>query len=117
MTIKTEYICPRCGVHFLKDPFCSGDYYPTIIGIVLQSYCPVCGDMKPLVDELYDEETISNKRKKGVFTRCASEKNDKFINHTDSFFFKFKKIKRTDEFVYHCSRYWQLPVEKVASFI
>lgn len=41
--------CRICGTFLRKNRLCSGDYYPVESGIVLMSYCPNCGLMKPNV--------------------------------------------------------------------
>ena len=38
-----------CGVKHIKDNNCLGDYYQTEAGYVLQSTCPICGRMEPLI--------------------------------------------------------------------
>lgn len=49
MTTKINFLCPSCGIHHIKDRDCSGDWYNTEWGVVLQSFCPKCGKMEPLV--------------------------------------------------------------------
>jgi len=49
----------------------STTYYPTHIGIVPMSWCPVCGKMIPLVEER-DPDFISNTMKKRIAHRCAT---------------------------------------------
>ena len=73
MTIVCEDTCNCSGdnVNFLKDPNCSGDYYPTELGMVLQRFCPECGVMKPEV-EGRDPNYISNNAKKAVANRIAT---------------------------------------------
>ena len=41
--------CKLCGTYLRKNPYCSGDYYPVESGIVLMSWCPNCGLMRPNV--------------------------------------------------------------------
>jgi len=66
--------CTNCGKPMVRDPLCSGDYYNTIQGYVLQEYCNGdCvrnGHMKPLV-EGRDPDFIGNNMKKNVATRVA----------------------------------------------
>jgi len=54
--------CSVCGSYLLKNKYCSGDYYPVESGIVLMSYCPQCGLMRPNVRH-DDPEIISNNTK------------------------------------------------------
>jgi hypothetical protein len=44
--------CPLCGAPLVKNPLCSGDFYPTELGITLMSYCKNghCGLMQPDVE-------------------------------------------------------------------
>lgn len=45
-------VCPLCGAPLVKNPLCSGDFYPTEFGITLMSYCKNghCGLMRPDVE-------------------------------------------------------------------
>jgi len=113
---KCEYICPNCGVHFLRDSSCSGDYYPTTLGIVLQSYCPLCGEMEPLVEEM-DDTKLSNKKRRFIFGKCAFEKKKKPQDLLDIYHKDLKNIKNKNEYIRKCALVFQLPLEKVSSFI
>lgn len=67
--IKTHLICD-CGTHMVKDTTSNGDFYPTHIGVVHQSFCPNDGKMLPLVRER-DPQYISNNSKKKILNRIA----------------------------------------------
>ena len=110
-----EYICPNCGVHFLRDANCSGDYHPTIYGIVLQSYCPVCGEMEPIVEE-QDETYISNRKRRYIFGKCAFEKQKRPQDIISLYHDELKYIKDKNEFIRTCAKRFMLPLERVASF-
>jgi len=71
-----------CGSNFVKDPHCSGDYYPTHIGIVLMRFCPECGIMRPLVSQK-DPDYISNSEKYRAGNIIASK-----------FKFRYKEIRQ-----------------------
>jgi len=72
--IKSPNCCTVCGKHLVRDPFCSGDYYNTINGYVLQEYCNGdCkrnGYLKPLISGR-DPDFISKNMKKTVASRIA----------------------------------------------
>lgn len=112
---KCEYICPNCGVHFLRDSHCSGDYHPTIFGIVLQSYCPVCGDMEPIVEEM-DETKISNRKKRFIFRKCAYERKKRPQEVLELYQKNLKYIQDKNEYMRKCAVVFQLPLERVISF-
>ena len=47
---KVNFVCPICGVHHMKDAGNLLDYANTEWGVVLlQSFCPECGRMEPLL--------------------------------------------------------------------
>lgn len=112
---KCEFICPNCGVHFLRDEACSGDYHSTIYGIVLQSYCPICGEMEPLVEEM-DETKISNRKKRYIFGKCAYEQKKRPQDVLDVYRKNLKFIHGKNEYLRKCAIFFQLPLERVFSF-
>lgn len=69
MTIVIKFICPICKVHHHKNRNCTGDWHNTEWGVVLQSYCPVCGRMEPLIEG----ERMSNNHMKRCSVRIARE--------------------------------------------
>ena len=50
--VGNHVACPLCGAPLVKNPLCSGDFYPTEFGITLMSYCKNghCGLMQPDVE-------------------------------------------------------------------
>ena len=113
MPILCEDIC-TCGVHFEKDPECSGDYHETVNGNVLMRYCPVCGVMKPLLEER-DPEYISNNMKKRIAVRIATTyklgyKNVKVIINTN-----LRDVSDRQKFVNRLSRKVGLSPDQVLS--
>ena len=72
--IKSNNKCTVCGKPLVRNPFCSGDYYNTVNGYVLQEYCNGdCsrnGFLKPLISGR-DPDFISNNMKKTVASRIA----------------------------------------------
>lgn len=47
---KINFVCPICGIHHMKDAGNLQDYANTEWGVVLlQSFCPECGRMEPLL--------------------------------------------------------------------
>lgn len=69
--IICEDKCNDCNVNFVKDPECSGDYYPISSyskGVVLQRYCPECGKMLPLIEKAPE---ISTRMKRHIADSCA----------------------------------------------
>jgi len=66
--IKCMYVCPTCKKNHLKDDSGnSGDWHNTEWGVILQSFCPECGKMEPLI---YGER-VSQRKLKGLATRIA----------------------------------------------
>ena len=61
--------CKICGEYLRKDPHCNGDYYPVEAGIILMSYCPNCGLMRPNVK---DSDMIFGVNKKKQMARKTS---------------------------------------------
>ena len=69
----TEWIkakCNNCGSFLVKDAECSGDYYPVHGFIILMSFCPDCGHMKPLLQER-GQEMLSNTKKRKLAVKIA----------------------------------------------
>lgn len=65
-------ICKKCEKHLLRDPSISGDYNEEGI---LQSYCPICGDMYPVMFDASYYIPLSNRKLKQLMARCATAYN------------------------------------------
>jgi len=96
----------------IKTPDVSADYYPTHVGIILQSWCPICGQMIPLVEER-NIDYISNNRKKRIAHRCAIAYNrgcKDFRNIVNS---KLRDVNDIQIFIDHFARETGLSSEEV----
>ena len=61
--------CNYCGSKIVKDADCSGDYYPMGDGlIILMSFCPKCGRMKPIIN---GNDMLSNNKKRKMAIKIA----------------------------------------------
>jgi len=101
-----------CGVFFIKNPHCSGDYYPTHIGIVLQRFCPQCGKMLPIVTER-DINYISNNNKKRVLNHIARTYNKRFKELSKIYYRHCKEIDDRFDFIKVISRETGLSQDKI----
>ena len=73
--ILLESRCPDCGEKLVKDPDCTGDYYFTVNGLQLQSFCisnnECNGNMFPFVSIDKDIGKISNTEKRVIDNKLA----------------------------------------------
>jgi len=107
---------PLCGGTMVKDVDCNGDYYYTIMGLVRQRFCFVCGSMLPLVSER-EPEFISNNTKKRILGHIASIKKKRFREYTSIYHNRLKNINDKKMFARACSIETQVPLETVTSFL
>ena len=61
--------CSYCGNKLLKDKDISGDFYPVNHCIILMSFCPNCGRMKPLMQ---GSDMLSNRKKRRMAIKIAT---------------------------------------------
>jgi len=116
IVILTNMKCNHCNVNHVKNPDCLSDYYPTKkYGYVLQSYCPECGRMLPLIEEK-PENYISNNNKKRLLNRIALEYNYRFKELMKNIFYKHKDINVKDDFIRIVAKETNLPVDKIIIF-
>ena len=60
--------CSYCGTNLLRDPQCSGDFYPINGATILMSYCPECGLMRPILNGV---NGFSKNKKRKMATKVA----------------------------------------------
>jgi len=107
--------CSSCGANYIKNPDDSTTYFPTHIGIVPQRWCPVCGDMLPLVKER-DPEYISNNSKKRIIHKVGVS-NNLIIKRLFLIYYKFlKDITDKQEFILKLSKESGIGIDKIIPF-
>jgi hypothetical protein len=63
--------CKVCQTHHLIAPEQGSTWHNTEKGIVAQSWCPKCGEMLPLINDIKFEKPISNRKRKKMITEFA----------------------------------------------
>lgn len=113
---RTNKKCDFCGEYHVIDASCSGDWYNTINGVVLQSYCPNCGYMLPALPKL-ETSNLSNNAKKLIIVRIASYKKLRYKNAMKEYHHGLKNISDKDQFIKKCSFIFEIPGDKIKSLL
>lgn len=103
--------CTKCGSRMVKNPDCSGDYYPTHIGTVLMSFCPNCGYMKPIVD--IEQRPISNRKKKHILQTIIEHKQLIGSHVNQIYHNNLKDVNNYYDFLHITSRVLDIPVDDI----
>ena len=113
--ILSNIKCPECGNKMYYHPGCSGDYYVTVYGLVLQCSCINCGCMHPPIT-YRDSEYMSNDNKKRFLSNLASYNRKRFKEYRVLYHTKLKHIEDRVAFVRACAIETQTPIDIVAGF-
>lgn len=116
MLRRTNKKCEFCGEFHLIDTSCSGDWYDTDKGLVLQSFCPNCGYMLPVLPKLETSE-LSNNAKKLIIVRIASYKKLIYRNAMKEYHNGLKNILNKDKFICKCSIVFDIPNDKIKDLL
>jgi len=103
--------CNHCHTQMVKNPYCSGDYYPTNHGTVLMSYCPNCGYMKPLIN--IDQEYLSNNKKKKLLYNIIQEYNLVPPEVNRVYHSSLKRIHNLYDFIWTCSEMFGIDIDEL----
>ena len=104
-------LCNHCHSQMVKNPLCSGDYYPTQYGTVLMTYCPNCGRMKPLIE--IDQEYLSNNRKKKLLREIIIGFNLQPPHVNKVYHSSLKRIHNLYDFIWTVSESFDIDIDDV----
>jgi hypothetical protein len=112
--ILSEHECKKCKVRYVYDPYCSGDWHSTIYGYQLQAFCPICGDMMPIISERSPEE-ISNNNKKRILSKLATDHHLRYKEIMSIYHDRLKKIDDRVDFAKAVSKELKINFDEVKS--
>jgi len=111
---QSQSRCNECDQPFLYDPSNSGDYHPTIYGIVLMGFCPCCGLMKPIVSEPPADDMSHTGQKRTLWHLCNIH-NLRYKAVISRFHTNYKYIENKQLFAIAVSKDFDIPVHEVLS--
>jgi len=107
--------CGNCGTQMVKNPHCSGDYYPTQNGIQLMTYCPQCGVMKPIIE--YNEEYMSKNQRNKRMQQIIRDYNLIGSKINQIWKSQLRHISNKYEFIDQLARVTHLDYEKLLPYV